>query len=966
MKLNDKLHGFTVKGVEHLMEIGCNVYTLEYDKNRARLVFFDRDDDNKTFSISFKTLPTDSTGVFHILEHSVLCGSEKYPLKDPFVELLKGSLNTFLNAMTFQDKTMYPVASRNEKDFLNLVSIYLDAVFSPLAVKNKNAFLQEGWHYEIGEGGELEYNGVVYNEMRGDYASVDSVIDRYMNDMLYAGTPYAYDSGGDPDEIVKLDFDAFKKAHETYYHPSNAEIFLDGAVDLDKTLALIDSYLCGYEYSGVAREMKIARANISEPRSCEAEYEVSESEGVTDRTRMSVGTIIGDFSELEKMIAMSIINTTLFSTNESVIKKQIIASGLCEDMIASVHDGIYEPSVTFDFINIKDGCEEELYKLFYDSLGELLASGGMDKEELYANLNFSEFRIRERDFGSLPIGVAYAMTSLESLLYSDDAVQNLRFNEALKNLRSGVETGYFDRLLEQLIINNKKTAKLVLHPSTTLGEKKREARRTQLEALANQMTDAERENIEGDIEALTEWQNRAESDEALATIPTLTLEDIEKKPARTPTEIGECQGIELIRHPIGTNGITYAEMWFDITDITKDELSYVALLNFLLGNLETDMHSATEIQRLVKSKLGGFDTKFVALTKRCGDNTEPKMYFTASASVLEINEGELAPIINEILCHTRFDDFTAIKNIIRQTVISTEESFSSTGHQIGLARAAAASGIEAAAREYYNGYEAYLFFKELDSDFENRKEEIRRALISLVSKYAVRERLTVSITSCGANGLEEKLISAVGSGDRCAPVCNISTLPVSREGIVIPADIGFATVAYNMYLVGSAPKGSFDVARVLIGYEYLWTRIRVKGGAYGAGMSAGISGTLGFYSYRDPNPAASLEVMREVAGFLREFANSGADITKYVIGAIGDANPIKTPRMRGLGATQRYLRGISYEDECALRESMLATDKDELLYIAGVIEKCVESAAVCVVGAKGLLDGAKIEKIMTI
>ena len=966
MKLNEIIHGFTVKSVIHLDEIGCDVYTLEYIKNRARLVFFDRDDDNKTFSIAFKTLPSDSTGVFHILEHSVLCGSEKYPLKDPFVELLKGSLNTFLNAMTFQDKTMYPVSSRNERDFLNLVSIYLDAVFAPLAVKSKNAFLQEGWHYEIGEGGTLEYNGVVYNEMRGDYASVDSVVDRYMNELLYRGTPYAYDSGGDPDEIVNLKYEDFCRAHEKYYHPSNAEIFLDGAVDIDKTLSLIGSYLERYEYSAEARKMPISRADICEMRYAEGEYEVSESEGVTDRTRMSVGAIVGDFSELEKMIALSIINTTLFSNNESVIKKKIIESGLCEDMLATVRDGIYEPSVIFDFINIKDGCEEELYKLFYDSLRELILSGGMDKDELYANINFTEFRIRERDFGSLPIGVAYAMTSLESLLYSDDPVQNLRFADVLKRLREGIECGYFDRLLDELIISNRRAARVILRPSTTLGEKKRNERRARLDAAAEKMSAAERESIERDAMSLSQWQDTPDSDEARKSVPALTLDDIEKKPTRTPTEISEVEGVKVIRHPINTNGITYCEMWFDMTDATKEEISYIALINFLLGNLKTEHYTAREIQRLIKLKLGSFDTKFVATTNRAGGKAEPKMYFCVSASVLDSSSQELAPIVEEILCHTVFDDLDAIKKIIRQTVISSEESFSSTGHQIAMARAAAASGIEAAAREYYNGYEAYLFFKKMTREFDKMGGEIKNSIASLVRRIAVRERLTVAITSNGGEGLERCLVSAVGHGEGAAPVCNISPIPISSEGIAIPADIGFGAVAYNVYEAGDAPRGSFDVARVLIGYEYLWGEIRVKGGAYGAGMSAGISGTLGFYSYRDPNPAASVNAIRRTADFLREFAKSGADITKYVIGAVGDVNPIKTPRMRGAGATQRYLRGISYEDECALRESMLKTDAKELDSIADVIERCLASAAVCIVGARGLLDGAELDKIMDI
>lgn len=965
MNINDKLYGFTVTEKRHVDELTADVYTLIHDKCGARLTFIDRDDDNKTFSITFKTLPEDSTGVFHILEHSVLCGSEKYPLKDPFVELLKGSVNTFLNAMTFQDKTMYPVASRNDKDFYNLVGIYMDAVLHPLVIKNPNAFYQEGWHYEIGDGGELSYKGVVLNEMKGDYSSPESVADRNINEMLYRGTPYEYDSGGDPDEITSLTYESFVAAHKKYYHPTYAELFLDGNVVLDEILPLISSYLSEYGRSEVEKsEFEIPRVTISEPCERTVPYEVKDGESTENKTRVCLGYVVGAFDENKKLFGINILQRALFSTNESEIKRAVIASGLCEDMCVSMRDGILEPAVLIDFINVKDGKADELIKLLYSELERVMRCG-IDRDELISNLNFTEFQVRERDFGSLPIGVANAMISLESLLYSDDPVQNFRCNEAFASLREGVDTGYFEGLIKEIFLENNRRGTLVMLPSDTLAQERRAYEEKALAEYAASLGERERAELAEMNRELALWQESEDSEQAREAIPSLALSDISDTPRKVPTEISERCGATAITHPISTNGIIYVDYHFDMSDVSAEELPYIALYNLLLTNLETEKRSASEVQRLIKASLGGFDTKMSAISRLDGGKCVPKVYLTVSASALSANRDKIPEITAEILNGALFEDKNAIRNIIRQTVIASEESFSSTGHQTAMGRVSAASSVEAACREYYNGYEAYLTFKELDRRFDEKFSEIKERLYK-ISDFFTRSRLTVSITGDCDGEYISRLISIFKNGDKVDPVCKIQPIPKRREGIAIPARVSFAAAGGNLFEIGGCPDGSYDVARSLVGYEYLWSEVRVKGGAYGAGMSAGISGNVGFYSYRDPSPSRTLGIFDSAPRFIREFANSERDITKYIIGAVGDSEPQRTPRMAGAGATVRYLRGISYERECELRRSMLGVNSSELLKIADSVEKSVRGGAVCVVGPREELEAIGLDEIMKI
>ncbi len=962
MNIGKKLHGFEVKAKTTARELDAEVYTLEHEGCGARLTFIARDDDNKTFSISFKTLPEDSTGVFHILEHSVLCGSDKYPVKDPFVELLKGSLNTFLNAMTFDDKTMYPVSSRNDKDFLNMVDVYMDAVLHPLSLRSPNAFYQEGWHYELDrESGALSYKGVVLNEMRGVFSSPDAIAERNINAMLYEGTPYAEDSGGDPSEITDLTYEDYCRAHARYYHPSNAEIFLDGNVKLDEVLPLINSFL--KDYTRAERSGDIPTATIASPKMRVVEYEAKPGEDITDKGRVSVGMIIARFDQHERIVAANLLIGALFANNESPAKKAIIDSGLCEDVYANVRDGVLEPALDFDFINVKDGREEELLALFRDTVSGI-ADSGIDKDELSATLNAIEFKMRERDFGSLPVGVLNAMVSLETLLYSDDPVGNLRYEDTLATLRERISDGkgYYESLLREFITDNPKCATVIMHPSLTLAKRRLDEERKELDEYAASLTEDGRAALAAMNEQLVAWQETEDTQEAIAKLPTLSIEDIPATVKQTPIEVCEVVGARVIKHEIPTSGIVYTELFFDVSDTTADELAVLSLYNLLLSNLATENYDALSLQREIKSGLGSFDARLCALT----DGTVPRVYLQIGASALDKERDKIPELLSEILGHTLFEDAAAIRSILRQTLISLEESFTSAGHQLAMARSTATVSVESAVREYYGGYEAYVRLKDLENDFDERVEELKTVLRSFGKRFVERGRLTVSVTGEVDGEYLEKLAKIAKYSDRVAPVCQISPLKKRREGIAIPAQVAFACAAGNLYHIGAEPYGSLDVVRTLVGFEFLWSRIRVRGGAYGAGMSAALNGNIAFYSYRDPSPASSLECYREVPEFIRSFVREGGDVTKYVIGAAGDADPIRTPRMRGAACTLRYLRGRDHEDAMRIRQELLSIDNDELLRLADVIEETVGNGAVCVVGGREKLATLELDEILTI
>ena len=959
MKINEKLHGFRVCDIVDIDEIQARLYKMKHEKSGARLLFLEREDENKTFSIAFKTIPEDSTGVFHIIEHSVLCGSEKYTVKEPFVELLKGSLNTFLNAMTFPDKTMYPVASRNDRDFLNLVSVYLDAVFHPMILTEPKIFAQEGWHYEIdSETGALTRSGVVLNEMRGAFSSADEVASYHIKEMLYPDTCYRYESGGEPEHIPELTYESFRDAHKKYYHPSNSEIFLDGSVKLDEALPLIDSYLS--EYDAKDGEFIIPDQAPITPKSREIYYEISPSESPKDKTKLVISYLSSRFDEQEKNVAISVLLDAVASSNESPLKKAIIDSGLCEDMNFIPLDSIKQNSVSVDFRNVKDGKCDELCALFNDTVKKI-SEDGIDKKMLEASLNSAEFRMKERDFGTLPAGIIYAMSTLETSLYGGEPSLNLSYGKSFKALREKLDTGYFEELLKSLFIENGHKATLIMLPSPTLGETKAKEEAEQLKKIKDSLSEEELSDIGMRDAELKAWQQMADTKEDLDKIPQLTLADISDEVERIPQEIAETDGVRVLNQNVATNGITYVEMFFDASDLNEAEIFDLRLLVSLFENVRTEKRSAIELQNLIKRELGSFDAGAAPLTRK----NETKLYLSITASALEAKKQSITDIAEEVLYSSVYTDKDAVRNIVKQLKIASEESFVSSGHHAGFRRATAYVNTESAIKEYYSGYEAHKLLKELDGGFDEAFPALASRLSALAGRIFTRERLTVSLTGKPDAKFVKSLISVIKSGDKVNPVCKISPLGIRREGIVIPAQASYAELAANLPCLGENMHGSMNVVRSLLSYGYLWGAVRVQGGAYGVGLIVRNNGNVGFYSYRDPSPERTLGCYREASAFLREFAESGDDITKFIIGAIGDVSPLKTPKLKGMIGAANYLRGITYEDECRTRKEMLSTSPADLLKIADVIDKICEQNAVCVIAGKDKLDSCKsLESIL--
>ena len=954
MNLNEKYYGFLIKKATEIPEIKATLFEGEHEKSGAKLLFLDREDENKTFSITFKTTPEDSTGVFHIIEHSVLGGSRKYTVKEPFVELLKSSLNTFLNAMTFPDKTMYPVASRNDTDFLNLVSVYLDGVLHPAILTKKNIFLQEGWHYAYDkENDEITRTGVVLNEMRGAFSSPDEVASFHLNEMLYPDTCYKFESGGEPSHITNLNYEDFVKSHEKYYHPSNSEIFLDGSVDLDAILPLIDSYLSEYERKEC--EIEIHDQPKISPVSREIEYEISPNESPEDKARMAIGFLSTRYDEQKKNVATTILLDAIASSNETPLKKPLIDSGLCEDVDFIPLDSIKQNAITVDFKNITDGKIAELSELFYRTAKKIYDEG-IDKKTLSASLDSLEFRMREKDFGTMPIGIIYAMATLESSLYGGDPAQNLSYEKSFASLREEIDGRYFEELLSELFLKNEHKATLIMKPSATLGEERAKKELEEMKAFKESLTKEALAELIAEDEALISWQNTPDTPQQLATIPSLKISDVPKDIEKIPRDIKEIDGVTVLHHDLATNGIIYADLYFDTSDLSPEEIFELRLLISLTENVRTEKRSAIELQNVMKSELGSFGISMTPFSQR-GKAT--RIYTTVSASFLESKKESALSLIPEILYTSVYKNKEIAHNILRQLKMASEEGFVSSGHLAAFRRASAYVNRESAILEYYSGYEAHMSIKRLDEDFDNEFEGLADRLSALAKRIFTKERLTVSVTAPADEDFERNMISCIHDGVGVPEASDIPPLGKRNEGIIIPAQASYAAMASNVYLVGEELCGSINVARSLLSYGYLWNAVRVQGGAYGVGLIARNNGNVGFYSYRDPSPERTLGCYRDTSAALREFAHGDEDITKFIIGAIGDASPLTTPKLKAALSATRYLRGVSYEDECRVRREMLEVDRSELLRIADVIDKIVETDAICIVAGKDKLDSCK-------
>ena len=959
MKAGTKIHHFTVKRVRELPEIKAKLWELEHDKNGAQLVWLDRADENKTFSIAFKTIPENHTGVFHIIEHSVLCGSDKYPVKEPFVDLLKSSVQTFLNAMTYPDKTVYPVSSRNDKDFLNLVGVYMDAVLHPAIYHKPEIFRQEGWRYELSEGEKPVYQGVVFNEMKGDMAQAASILFNELGGLLFPDNCYRFNSGGDPAHIPDLSYEEFIASHKRYYHPSNARISLVGSVDLEPTLALIDSYLNEYERLDVDAPIPMQAPVPHTVR--ETRYEIGPEEPEEERHIVAGATVCGRFDEQKKTFAVKVLADYLAGDNEGPLKRAILDAGLGQEVDVTVEDGLQQNLFVWTVWNTGREQEPAIRRTVRETAEKLIAEG-LDRERLEACINRFAFSMRDRDGGWAPRSLGESLSMLDSWLYGGDPARPLLIDESLDALTREMDGGYYEELLRELLLRGEGSVELLLVPSKTLGEERRAKEAARVEAESAAWTPERREELKRQAEALALWQQTPDSPEARATIPTLKLSDLSESLEELPVRVEKTGGTTVLRHRLDSE-IAYARLHFSASDVTCGELPLLSLLSELLSRLPTGNYGSAALQNRIKQKLGKLSFAASALP---GDGPgKAGVQFSVAASFLEENGAEARALIGEILNATRFEDTKILSDTLKQSAMNGQMALTARGNLYASLRASAQLTAQGAAREALCGFSYLRFLKEHSTDAEEALSELMEKLRALAKRVFARERLTLSLSDRA--GEAAAWAGLVPSDGVPAPAeTAFAPLAAKPEGILIPADVGFAAEAGELRLFGKDYSGSLPVLANILNFEYLWSEIRVQGGAYGCGFEARESGDLFYYSYRDPQPARSLGVYDGAAAFIRSFCERDPELTRYILGSVSELDPLRNSEQKITLAERLYFCGKTQGDLNRAYRELLHTSRDDLLALCGLLDALAENGKTCVVAGQAQIDacGGKLEEIL--
>ena len=956
MEKYSNMHGFTLVRTTDCPEQSATLVEYVHDGTGAPLFYLDRPDENMTFAIGFRTVPTDDTGVFHILEHSVLCGSKKFPVKDPFSELLKGSVSTFLNAFTYGERTVYPVSSLNKKAFLDLVNVYLDAVLHPLALENEYIFMQEGHRLEFSEDGTLCRNGIVYNEMRGAYSTPDEIAAYYEGRLMFEGGCYGFDSGGNPDAIPTLSFEEFKRAHAKYYHPSNSILFLDGTVELDKTLSLINSYLSEYEKSECYPD--IPEGKPTEAKKVEIEYPVATEEEEDDSTRVILLQRFGSHTDRANFLSVSLAAESLSDGNSSPLKKAILDTGMCKNFAFYPIAGMKYPVFVTRFIDVCDGCEETLVAFYRQTLARLL-DGELDSKKIAASLNCSEFQTREADFGSYPRGMVYMSSVMEDVVCGDYPTLGLNYNDLFTFLRSKLDTPHYINALRDVFAKDGERM-LVLRPSASLDAKRANRDAENMTTLLSTLPKAEIERIKTGLEGFETWQTTPDTDDAIASIPTLEISDLEPPSNETPTVIKSVKGVEVISHPIPTSGITYLDLFFDVSDLDVDGITALSAMALTASDFDTNARTAEEMRTEIKTWLGNLAIK-VSPFKKDG---RPRLYLQLSLSTLAENKLRALSLIPEVLYTRKYKDKDVLKRRIRQIITYAREALPSTAPGTCLGIGAAAFDEFEAVKELMGGITCLSALNTIE--VENREEELLCGFRDITEKYLTRSRLCVAITGEYDPDFIEMVINSITDGGSVAGECIIEKFPREDIGISIASQVSFATLVTNFHTAGDGKyHGAMMTLGTILDYELLWNEIRVKGGAYGTSfICRGNSGTLGYYSFRDPIPENSLSVFRSVPDMVRDFVSESPDLTRYIIGTVGSLESVSTPRGAGEIATVHYLSGKTREDILARREESLHTTAQDLLSVADTIERATASAVAIVAGPREKLLSCGLKRII--
>ena len=932
--------GFKLIKKEPVQSLSAECYTMEHEKTGAQLLYFDRADENKTFSISFKTLPEDNTGVFHILEHSLLNGSEKFPVKEPFVSLLQNSMQTFLNAMTFPDKTVFPVSSRNQQDLFNLVSVYLDGVFCPLIYKRPEIFMQEGWHYEFGEEEPPYYNGVVYSEMKGAFADVDQIMDDETQRILFPDTSYGFCSGGQPECITDLTYEKFLETRRRFYHPSNARIILDGHMDVEAFLKYIDEeYLSKYEYQKPDFDFR-----VQEPKTGEKTFYYEAQPGEEELAHMSLAKILCSHDEVEKIYAAKILADYLTGSNEAPLKRAFLEKGLAQDVEVGVHDQVYQPSVCLVAYNTEKEKFSEIQK-FVPELVRGLVEKGLDKEALCASLERFAFENKEI---SEPYGVEIVLRVLSGWLYGDDPLTYIDNAGIFESLREKVNTGYFEDLLLEMLGDGSDKSCLYVLPSVTKGEDDARKEAEKIAAVTAGWDEKKQQQAREAFMKMQEWQQSLDSEEALCSLPHLTLADVPKEMKTVQTEAFKIADADVLQVEADTNGIVYVNLYFDISDFTVEEVQLVNVLTVCIGELGTVHYTGEQFQTKIKSLMGGFAARTEVIAKP-GDLKNSRQYLVITAGMLEENGSAAVEILKELLLNGRYDETDKICETVRQNAYLLKQALIGNGQQFAITKTLSAFSQEGAIKELLEGESFVSWFRDFADDYEKNEESYSEKFGKLISRAFAGNRLFVGY--CGK--LEEKVLEELIQALPVNEMGNQVHCPIFRTeacSIEIPASVGFSALGHNVYALGSRFSGSWAVLTSVMTFGYLWNMVRVQGGAYGTGMGIQRNGNLFSYSYRDPNLANTKAVYQDMAGFLEEFLAQDMPLDDIIIGTISMIDPLLAPVGICDQECIRYLKEITNESIKQIREEILGTTTEDLKELLDAVKRYTEEGKFCAVG----------------
>lgn len=946
---------------EKLEGIDSLGFIFEHKKTKARICFISNDDNNKVFYIGFRTPPKDSTGVAHIVEHTVLCGSKKYPVKDPFVELVKGSLNTFLNAMTYPDKTVYPIASTNDADYMNLIDVYMDAVFHPNIYKYREIFEQEGWHFEMENAdSDLTINGVVYNEMKGAYSSPDDVLSRQILNSLFPDTTYAIESGGDPKVIPTLTYEDFLAFHSKYYHPSNSYIYIYGDADIDELLDYLDTkYLRYYDYLEVDSEINMQKP-FDKPVDITLDYSISADQDLENNTFLSYNVCIGDVLDPNMYRAFDILNYALVSAPGAPLYQALIEADIAEDVECS-----FEASQRQMFFSVvARGANEEDKDKFVEIIESTLKKEiekGIDKKTLFASINGEQFRARELDFGSAPKGLIIGLQLLDSWLYDKDKpFIHLHAVEVLERIKSKVNNGYFDYIAKDYLLSNNHKSIVTLRPKKGLTTAEDQELKDKLAAKKAGMTPEEIKEIVEHTAYLKEYQQTPSSKEDLAKIPMLSRFDLTREARPIDLTVHDEAGTTILHHKVRTNGIHYFNMVFDISDVSLSEIPYVSLLERFIGLMDTEHFSYTDFTNEMYLHTGGITTT-TAVHEVFGEHDKYRITFEVRSKFIYEEADAAKDLIVEMIRHTLFTDEKRLSELITAEKSHLEAQLNSRGNQVAATRARCGFSKKAMISERASGVEFYRFLVDLEENFETKKDEVISKLNKLCNVIFCADRLLISST-----GKTEVLEQARRLANDIKPLLSQENIPFTgkeefephpvKEALKDASQIQYVAMAGDFVKAGYNYNGAFKLLNTILGYDYFWIKVRVQGGAYGCNMNAGRQGDMVFVSYRDPNLAETIKVFEETGDYLRSFDADDRDMTKYIIGTISGMDTPLTPSQRGLRGLNAYLTGITYEDLQKTRNEVLDATVDDIRALAEPVEAAINQRYICVVGNESVIE----------